>query len=124
MDQIIDANMARAIQSDTARRHVLSAWIIQRDLPDHQGKYVARLTLDHPTVYVMAADTLADLRAMLPPGLDLSPRMPDDPPDVLEIWLSPNPFWVSTGYLATGRQPVIRCSDRRSGSWGRIQALF
>lgn len=89
MDQVIDADMARAIQIDTARQHTLLAWIVQHDLPDHPGKYVARLTLEHPTIYVLVGDTLAEVQAMLPPGLDLSRRMPDDPPDVVEIWFSP-----------------------------------
>jgi hypothetical protein len=80
MDQIIDADMARAIQIDAARQHTLIAWIIQHDLLGHPGKYVARLTLEHPTVYILIADTLAAIRLMLPPGLDLSPRMHDDQP--------------------------------------------
>ena len=42
MDQIIDADIARVIQLDTARQHTLIAWIIQHDLPDHPGKYAAR----------------------------------------------------------------------------------
>ena len=35
------------------------------------------------------ADTLAELQAMLPPGLVQSPRQPIDPPEVMEIWFSP-----------------------------------
>jgi hypothetical protein len=69
-------------------QHTLIAWIIQHDLLGHPGKYVVRLTLEHPTVYILVADTLAAIRSMLPPGLDLSPRMHDDPPDVVELWFS------------------------------------
>jgi hypothetical protein len=36
----------------------------------------------------MVADTLAELQAMLPPGLARSPRQPVDPPEVVEIWFS------------------------------------
>ena len=40
---------------------------------DHPGEYIARLpALEHPTVYVLVGDTLAEVQAMLPPGLDLS----------------------------------------------------
>jgi hypothetical protein len=52
-------------------------------MPNHSGKYVARLTLKHTTICVLVGDTQAEVQAMLPPGLDLSPRMPDDPSDVV-----------------------------------------
>lgn len=34
-DQVIDSDMARAIQVDAARRHLQSAWIVRHDHPDH-----------------------------------------------------------------------------------------
>lgn len=48
-DQLIDA----------ARSHVLFPWIIQDDPLEHLGKFVARFATDHPTIYVMVADSLA-----------------------------------------------------------------
>lgn len=87
-DQIINADMARAIQSDAARQHVLSAWIVQHDLPEHPGQYIARFATDHPTIYVLMAETLAEVQRKLPPGLNRSDRWRDDPPNVVEIWFS------------------------------------
>ena len=88
-DQIIDAVMARSIQADAAKAHVLFAWIILKDHDDYPGRVIARLATMHPTIYVMVADTLAEVQAMLPPGLAHAARDNADPPEVVEIWLSP-----------------------------------
>jgi len=87
-DQIIDVATARSVQANAAKAQVLFGWIIQHDPPEHPGKYVARFATAHPTIYVMLADTLAELQAMLPTGLARSPRQPVDPPEVAEIWFS------------------------------------
>jgi hypothetical protein len=87
-DRIIDAAMAGALQWDAAQTHVLFAWIILYDPPEHPGKFVARLATSHPIIYVMQADTLGELQAMRPPGLTRSDRQPGDPPVVVEIWFS------------------------------------
>jgi hypothetical protein len=88
-DQIIDAVMARSIQADAAQAHVLFAWIVQHDPPKYPDKYVARLATMHPTIYVMVANTLAEVQAMLPPGLERSARDMTDPPEIVEIWFGP-----------------------------------
>lgn len=75
-------------QADAARAHVLFAWIILHDPPDYSGKFVARFATIHPTVYVMQADTLAEIRTHLPPGLTRSERQLADPPEVVEIWFA------------------------------------
>jgi hypothetical protein len=67
-DQIIDAATARSIQANAAKANIQFGWIIQHDPPEHPGKYVARFATGHPTIYVIQADTLAELQAMLPPG--------------------------------------------------------
>ena len=41
-----------------------------------------------PSPYLLLADTLTGIRAMLPPGLVRSERMPADPPEVVEIWFA------------------------------------
>jgi hypothetical protein len=87
-DQIIDAVMARSIQVDAAKAHALFAWIVQHDPPEYPDKYIARLATAHPTIYVLVADTLAELQAMLPPRLIRSERQRVDPPEVVEIWFS------------------------------------
>jgi len=55
-DQIIDATIARSIQSDIARKHPLLAWVIWQDRDAHNGKFVVRLGVaDEPTLYAMNA---------------------------------------------------------------------
>lgn len=85
-DQIIDAAMARSLNADAVRSQVLFGWIVQNDPPEHPDKFVARFATDHPTIYVMVADSLAEIQAMLPAGLVRSERQPVDPPDVVEVW--------------------------------------
>jgi hypothetical protein len=41
-----------------------------------------------PSSYLLLADMLAGIQAMLPPGLVRSERMPADPPEVVEIWFA------------------------------------
>jgi hypothetical protein len=84
-DQIIDAVMARSIQTDAARTHPLLAWLIIRD-EEYPGQFAARLVTDAATPYILLAETLGELHARLPPGLERSDRQPADPPDVVEIW--------------------------------------
>jgi hypothetical protein len=67
-DQIIDATMARSIQTDVARTHPLLAWVVVRDGAVYPRQYAARLVTDAITPYVLLADTLEELRAKLPPG--------------------------------------------------------
>ena len=71
-----------------ADKNGLAGWIILRDPPEHPSRFVARLVTTHPTIYLMLADTLAELQAMLPPGLERSPRQPADPPEVVEVWFA------------------------------------
>ena len=85
-DQIIDAEMAGALQADAIRKHPLVAWIVTRDELSHLGEFVARLMTDGPTSYVMLADTLAGLQAQLPTGLARADRQPADPPEIVEVW--------------------------------------
>ena len=88
-DQIIDPIAARALQTDVARTHALSGWVILRDPPDFPGRFMARLvTSARHTNYVLMADSLAELQAMLPPDLVRSERQPTEPPEVVEIWFA------------------------------------
>ena len=69
-DQIIDADAARSLHTDACRSHALVAWAVLWDLPAYPERYAARLlTLStQASPYLLLADTLAGLRAMLPPG--------------------------------------------------------
>jgi hypothetical protein len=87
-DQIIDPAMATSLHADAYRTRPLVGWMVMRDPPDYPGKVTARLITDRQSPYVLIADTLADIQAALPPGLDCTERQPTDPPEVVEIWLA------------------------------------
>ena len=40
-----------------------------------------------PTKVIVLGDTLAEIRAALPPGLAMIPRWPDDDPVIEETWI-------------------------------------
>jgi hypothetical protein len=87
-DQIIDAVMAHALHADACRDHALVAWVMLWDLPAYPERFAARLATSPASPYLLLADTLGGIRAMLPPGLMRSERMPGDPPEVVEIWFA------------------------------------
>ena len=87
-DQIIGPVMAKALQDDVTRTHALSGWLVMRDPPDYPGRFSARLVTYRQTAYVMLADTLSELQAMLPVGLERSDPQPGEPPEVVEIWFA------------------------------------
>ena len=87
-DQIIDPVTAHALQTDVARTRGLYGWAIWRDPPDYWGKVIARLVIEQPTPYVLVADSLAELRALLPAGLERTNRRPCDAPELVEVWLA------------------------------------
>jgi hypothetical protein len=90
-DQIIDPLMARSLHDDAVRAHPLVAWIVTESYSEQSGKLLARLVAPTPSAYVLAADTLAELRAQLPRGLTRSEPLPGGPPGVVEMWFSPYP---------------------------------
>ena len=47
---------------------------------------------------MLVADTLAELRGMMPAGLVRSPRQPADPPGVIEVWDSTWPYTTEPSY--------------------------
>jgi hypothetical protein len=72
-DQIIDRATAEGLQADARRDRLLVGWVVVRDQPG-PGQFTARLVTEAPTVYVLRADTLAELHAQLPPGVERSDR--------------------------------------------------
>ena len=78
--------MARTIQTDAARMHPLFAWIVMRHLPEYPTAFVARLTTNAPRPYILVGNTLAEIHAQLPRGLERSDCQPSDPPVVMEAW--------------------------------------
>lgn len=88
-DEIITPEIAAALHAEAVQRRELPAWIVFRDEPDYPGKVIARFAADEPTTPVLVADTLFELRAMLPPGLRRTKRHSADPPEILEMWSEP-----------------------------------
>jgi hypothetical protein len=86
-DQVVDTETAQALTTDVCRDHGLVGWVVVRDQPS-PGAFTARLAAGAPTTYVVQAETLADLQAALPAGLERSERQPNDPPDLVEVWFA------------------------------------
>ena len=85
-DEIITPEMAATLHAEAMERRQLPAWIVFRDEPDYPGKVIARFAIDTPTTSVLVADTLTELRAMLPPGLTVTERRSADQLEVVEMW--------------------------------------
>jgi len=62
--------------------------VVLWDLPAYPERYAARLATSSASPYLLLADTLTGIRAMLPSGLVRSGRQPSDPPEVVEIWFA------------------------------------
>lgn len=70
----------------------LEIWTVYEHPRDYPDKYVARKSLaTHPeptrTDDMFTADSLNEVRALLPPGLYCFHRSPEDDPAIVEIWL-------------------------------------
>jgi hypothetical protein len=69
----------------------LIIWTIYHNPSDYPGKYVARkfaITKDIvPTRDMFIADSLEEIRAMLPPNLYCTSPLPGDDPVIVEVWL-------------------------------------
>ena len=110
-DQIIDPTTARALQADVARSRSLYGWAVWRDAPDYSGKVIGRLVTDKPTPYVLIADSLSELQAQLPPGLERFDRRVVDLPELVEVWLAAETVQKVGGQAAlrNGRRaPTLR----------------
>jgi len=73
-------------------KHTLTGWTVYDHPRDHPDSYVARRWLTSEgqviaTSDMFVADTIEELRSLLPPGLVCMPRMPMDDPVIVECWL-------------------------------------
>jgi hypothetical protein len=71
---------------------VLQMWTVYRHPRDYPTKFVARMSLathpePTPTNDMFVADSLDEVRALLPPGLYCLERLPEDDPVIVEVWL-------------------------------------
>lgn len=82
---------AQAIQDDATARGTWLAWAVSNADLEHSGRFTGRAhTADHHGGQylpgALVADTLDELRAMLPTGLTWHGRTSLDPPEVVEVW--------------------------------------
>jgi hypothetical protein len=73
-------------------RRRLPVWVIYRPgTREYPDRWVARMHVVlpalRPTRFIITHDTLADLRTLLPPGLVMAARTPNDAPEIVEVWL-------------------------------------
>jgi hypothetical protein len=81
----------------TARGHMeMSQWVVYRHPRDYPAKYVARRwDVRSPghgaqviaTDEVKLANTLDEIRRLIPPGLYCLNRFEDDDPCIVEVWI-------------------------------------
>lgn len=72
----------------------LYCWTVYANPSDFPGQHVARRWAvrpgspePDPCAVCIVRDTLAEVRAALPPGLYRRPRASDDDPTIVETWL-------------------------------------
>jgi hypothetical protein len=73
-------------------RRQLEMWTVYHSPRDYRGQYVARkFVVDgpqyRPTTDVFTADSLDEIRTLLPPGLVRLPRDSCDDKNIVETWL-------------------------------------
>lgn len=74
--------------NDLMRSKVLPMWTVYDNPSDYPGKFVARMSFyDRATSNVLVADTLEELRGLLPPRLTRLERDPNDDPVIVEVWV-------------------------------------
>jgi hypothetical protein len=74
--------------------HESSIWSIYDHPRDHPSSFVIRETVAGATRLVvspaaMYANTIADAHAKLPPGSTILPKDPQNPPNLIEVWIAP-----------------------------------
>lgn len=76
----------------TTKNDTLAIWTVYLDPLDYPGMYVAREFLirggqPEMTNNMFVANTLAEIRALLPPWLHCLHRKPADDPKIVESWI-------------------------------------
>jgi hypothetical protein len=89
-DVVLTPDAAAVVQQDCIERGDLLIWTITANTVDYPHQVAARphsTLLRAPFRLVLLADSLAELRELLPPGLTLLARNPADDPVIVETWL-------------------------------------
>src|SRR5690606_24047789 len=94
-----------------ARPSMLESWTVYRQPADFPDRCVARRALNGiPTLDLLQAPTLEELRAHRPAGSAVIPRMAGDVGSIVEVWLPPG------GHAQGGRIPRIHAM--LDSTWG------
>ena len=64
LDQIVSATTAGQLNNEAIRTRAMAVRIVMASHHPYKGKVLARLATTEPTVYILLADTLAELRAI------------------------------------------------------------
>jgi hypothetical protein len=91
LEQPLTLAAAQALHDEAAARGTPPVWFVSDADPAYPGKVTARaFTKDHhggaQLHGALVADTLDELRAMMPAGLTVQEPAPVHPPDVIETW--------------------------------------
>ncbi len=91
LESLLTPSDAQTMQDEATARGAWLVWIVSTADLEHPGKVVARAhAVNHQGGNVLpgalVADTLDDLRAMLPANLTRHNRTSSMPPDVIEEW--------------------------------------
>lgn len=70
----------------------MNGWTVYDHPADYPQHFVARRWIARggaviATAEMFTADSLEELRALLPPGLIVFPRSPSDDPTIVECWM-------------------------------------
>lgn len=91
-DSILTITDAEGIHRNGYAQGFLVMWVVTWNPTDYPGQAAARphcigRGVEHMLSAVLLADSVDALRAMLPQGLTMMARHPDDDPKIMEIWL-------------------------------------
>jgi hypothetical protein len=90
MDYRMDKAEARRTQNEAIRCSELLIWTVSWGTADFGDQFVARPFLSRAGRFMhrhLSADTLDDVRALLPVGLTRLDPEPGDDPVIVEVWL-------------------------------------
>ena len=86
----LTAEQANAVQINCIRGGDLLVWAVYNSPTDHPGKFIARPYSIRRQVALrchLTADSLDQIRRLLPPGVVRLDRNSDDDPKIVETWV-------------------------------------
>lgn len=66
----------------------IDTWVIYNKPTDYPNNYVARKFINNaPSTTIHVADSLEEIRKLVPEGLFKIERFPNDDPKIVEVWI-------------------------------------